>query len=84
MICGMHNKLVARALLTVSSGVLCVTVHADGGRLRAVVEGSPLSPRQVISILQTATALRRSQRDGHAREECIQVHVAVCGRCSRR
>jgi phage protein D len=51
MICGMHNKLAARALLTVSSGVLCVTVHADGGRLRAVVEGLPLSPRQVISIV---------------------------------
>ena len=51
MMCGMHNKLVTKALLTVSSGVLCVTVHADGGRLRAVVEGSPLSPRQVISIV---------------------------------
>ena len=57
MICGMHNKLVTKALLTVSSGVLCVTVHADGGRLRAVVEGSPLSPRQVISIVADSDSL---------------------------
>ena len=57
MICGMHNTLATRALLTVSSGVLCVTLHADGGRLRAVVEGSPLSLRQVISIVADSDSL---------------------------
>jgi phage protein D len=53
----MHKKIVTRVLLTVSSGVLCVTVHADGGRLRALVEGSPLSPRQVISIVADSDSL---------------------------
>ena len=57
MICGMHNKLMTRAILTVSAGVLCVTVYADGGRLRAVVEGLPLSPRQVISIVADSDSL---------------------------
>jgi phage protein D len=47
----MHNKLVTRAFLTVVSSVLCVTLHAAGGRLRAVVEGEALSPMRVLSIV---------------------------------
>jgi len=53
----MHNKLLRRALLTVSSVLLCVTVHADGGLLRAVVEGAALSPREVISIVAGSDSL---------------------------
>ena len=67
MICGMHNKLVTKALLTVSSGLLCVTVHADGGRLRAVVEGAPLSPRRGdLHCCGQRQPHRHPQRDGHA------------------
>ena len=47
----MQNKVMTRPFLTIASGLLCVTVHADGGRLRAVVEGVALSPRQVVSIV---------------------------------
>jgi Bacteriophage probable baseplate hub protein len=46
-----------RALLAISSGVLCVTVHAGGGGLRALVEGAALSPRQVISIVVDSDSL---------------------------
>ena len=53
----MHNTLLRRALLTVSSGLLCVTVHADGGLLRVVVEGAALSPREVISIVAGSDSL---------------------------
>ena len=32
------------------SGLLCVIVHADSGRLQAVVQGEPLAPGKVLSI----------------------------------
>ena len=46
----MKNTLLVSAFLSVMSGVLCVTVHADGGRLQAVVEGQGLSLGRVLSI----------------------------------
>ena len=46
-----------RALLAVALGALCGTVHADGGRLRAVVEGEALRPGSVLSIVVDSDTL---------------------------
>ena len=47
----MHNKLKRGAVATLIAGLLGVTVHANGGRLQAVVEGQRLSPARVLSIV---------------------------------
>jgi uncharacterized protein len=53
----MHNKLPTSAFLTIGAIALCVTVHADGGRLRAVVEGDALPPGRVHSIVVDSDSL---------------------------
>ena len=47
----MRNTSKTGALLAAALGILCVTVHADGGRLRVVVEGNALPPAQVLSVV---------------------------------
>jgi phage protein D len=53
----MQDKMMTRALLAVALGALCGTVHADGGRLRAVVEGEALRPGSVLSIVVESDTL---------------------------
>jgi phage protein D len=47
----MRNMLKTGAFLAAALGILCVTVHADGGRLRVAVEGDVLPPAQVLSVV---------------------------------
>ena len=49
--------MMTRALLAVALGALSSTVHADGGRLRAVVEGEALRPGSVLSIVVDSDTL---------------------------